>query len=454
MDGLVHGRRRQLRKEREARATRRRDLDQKHRDSTQLRKQRIDKLKALENDQGPLLLAPDGAAKEGTSSLNAETTDSFRHCYTCKKRFDGLHEFYSQLCPACAALNWRMRSASGDLAGRVALVTGARVKIGFEIALKLLRAGATVVATTRFPADAAARYAAAPDRGAWRDRLSFHGVDLRDVRGVEAFCAFLTETLDRLDVVVNNACQTVRRPPAYYAPLLDRERRAERALLAGDGGGGALAACARPPRWHGAASSAELSQLAVAGADDACDAALLPPGAVDVNGQQVDLRPVHSWRLPLDAVPTAEVVEVFAINAIAPFVLNARLLPLLARTAAAPPGRAFVVNVSAMEGKFYRHKTPHHPHTNMAKAALNMMTRTSAPDLADRLNVYMTCVDTGWINDENPLPRAARTAAAGFQTPIDEVDAAARVLHPVFHGLDAAEPLRGVFLKDYRESEW
>ena len=158
MDGLVHGRRRQLRKEREARATRRRDLDQKHRDSTQLRKQRIDKLKALENDQGPLLLAPDGAAKEGTSSLNAETTDSFRHCYTCKKRFDGLHEFYSQLCPACAALNWRMRSRSEDLSGRIALLTGARVKIGFETGLKLLRAGAYLIATTRFPHDLAARY--------------------------------------------------------------------------------------------------------------------------------------------------------------------------------------------------------------------------------------------------------------------------------------------------------
>ena len=158
MDGLVHGRRRQLRKEREARATRRRDLDQKHRDSTQLRKQRIDKLKALENDQGPLLLAPDGAAKEGTSSLEAETTDSFRHCYTCKKRFDGLHEFYSQLCPACAALNWRMRSRTEDLTGRVALLTGARVKIGFETGLKLLRAGAYLIATTRFPHDLAARY--------------------------------------------------------------------------------------------------------------------------------------------------------------------------------------------------------------------------------------------------------------------------------------------------------
>ena len=158
MDGLVHGRRRQLRKEREARATRRRDLDQKHRDSTQLRKQRIDKLKALENDQGPLLLAPDGAAKEGASSLEAETTDSFRHCYTCKKRFDGLHDFYSQLCPACAALNWRMRSRTEDLSGRIALLTGARVKIGFETGLKLLRAGAYLIATTRFPHDLAARY--------------------------------------------------------------------------------------------------------------------------------------------------------------------------------------------------------------------------------------------------------------------------------------------------------
>ena len=158
MDGLVHGRRRQLRKEREARATRRRDLDQKHRDSTQLRKQRIDKLKALENDQGPLLLAPDGAAKGGDASLEAAHTNSFRHCYTCKKRFDGLHDFYSQLCPSCAALNWRMRSRTEDMSGRVALLTGARVKIGFETGLKLLRAGAYLIATTRFPHDLAARY--------------------------------------------------------------------------------------------------------------------------------------------------------------------------------------------------------------------------------------------------------------------------------------------------------
>jgi len=175
----------------------------------------------------------------------------------------------------------------------------------------------------------------------------------------------------------------------------------------------------------------------------------------DANGQQVDLRPRNSWLLGLEEVSSPELVEVFAINALAPFVLNARLTPLLAATAAgAGERRAFVVNVSAMEGKFYRHKTPHHPHTNMAKAALNMMTRTAGADLADRASVFMTAVDTGWINDENPRPKAERIASTGFQTPIDEVDAAARVLHPVFHGLSAAEPFRGVFLKDYRPSEW
>ena len=159
---------------------------------------------------------------------------------------------------------------------------------------------------------------------------------------------------------------------------------------------------------------------------------------------------------------TPELAEVLAINTLAPFVINARLQPLLEAAACTPPpestseaGAAFVVNVSAMEGKFYRYKTPNHPHTNMAKAALNMMTRTSAPDLAASHRIFMTAVDTGWINDENPRERAARTAESHhFQTPIDEVDAAARVLHPVFDGVLTGAPLFGVFLKDYKETEW
>ena len=203
--------------------------------------------------------------------------------------------------------------------------------------------------------------------------------------------------------------------------------------------------------------------IAVVSRDDAAKAlAVVAPedetvsfvaGKTDVNGQQLDLREHNSWTATLDEVATAEVVEAQAINCVAPFILCSKLQPLLAR-AAQLRDRAFVVNVSAMEGKFYRYKTPNHPHTNMAKASLNMMTRTCGADLASRLRIYMTAVDTGWINDENPAPKAYRTAQTGFQTPIDEVDAAARILHPVFDGIVCETPLSGVFLKDYGETEW
>ena len=463
------------------------------------------------------------------------TLHTSRQCYTCKARFSKLHHFYAQFCESCAAVNWKMRGLSADLTGKVALLTGARVKIGFEIGLKLLRAGATLLATTRFPADAHRRYAAEADFEVWKGRLHVHAVDLRDARGLEHFCAMLDETLPRLDIIVNNACQTVRRPVSYYAHLLPAERKLDALVSASaeslkdggkDGKDGKDASLAVPPALAGHAervsrerarvarsptqprassidasiaademsvetsvetdgtdgktrrvgrrvsdvsddddaffpTPAQLSQLKLVAEDDVSLPAL---GALDVNGQQIDLRSNNSWRLKLEEVPLSELAEVMAINAIAPFVLNARLTPLLARSAALGEGTsgtneiraAFIVNVSAMEGKFYRHKTPNHPHTNMAKAALNMMTRTSAAELAESKRVFMTAVDTGWINDENPRPIAARIAKAhDFQTPIDEVDAAARVLHPVFHGYGpGVEPLRGVFLKDYVATEW
>ena len=418
------------------------------------------------------------------------------------------------------------------MTGRIALLTGARVKIGYEIGLKLLRAGATLVATTRFPADAAKRYAAEPDFASWRHRLHIHAVDLRDISALEGFCEFLKGTLPRLDVIVNNACQTVRRPASYYSHLLPAERRIEAALRAkrvrdvdsasGDetdgrnddstaamlpllaqhegwartrrsqGGGARQLAARGMGGTDGDAlgggvdkgcvdddgefypTAAELSQLKLAPEDHSTGVTPgvngeLPEGRLDVNGQQIDLRTHNSWLLKLEDVSVPELVEVMAINTLAPFLLNSRLQPLLAATAKAgaptdgatagdgpaAPGAAFIVNVSAMEGKFYRYKTPNHPHTNMAKAALNMMTRTSAGELAERDRVYMTAVDTGWINDENPRDRAARTAEVHhFQTPIDEVDAAARVLHPVFHGVATGKPLFGVFLKDFVSTEW
>ncbi|HSN14916.1 MAG TPA: SDR family oxidoreductase, partial [Anaeromyxobacteraceae bacterium] len=161
-----------------------------------------------------------------------------RKCYVCKAPYRQLHPFYDQLCPACGDENFARRTSTADLRGRVALVTGARVKIGYQAAILLLRTGCHVVALTRFPRDAAARYAREPDFASWRDRLTIHGIDLRHTPSVELLCQRLDATLPRLDFQIHNACQTVRRPPGFYAHLLEREHApiaslppAERELL-------------------------------------------------------------------------------------------------------------------------------------------------------------------------------------------------------------------------------
>ncbi|KAF0692199.1 Aste57867_16700 [Aphanomyces stellatus] len=182
-------------------------------------------------------------------------------------------------------------------------------------------------------------------------------------------------------------------------------------------------------------------------------AALFPAAQYDTNMQQVDLRSTNTWKLKIDQVELPELAEVFAINTLAPFILNKRAILLFDKS---PMPYKFIVNVSAMEGKFYRYKTPHHPHTNMAKAAVNMMTRTCAEELTGR-SIFMNSVDTGWINDENPREKAQEIAAThNFQTPLDEIDAAARILDPIFGGFQQEPHVfpSGQFFKDYQRSEW
>jgi len=341
-----------------------------------------------------------------------------RRCYVCKDLYRRVHAFYHLLCPDCAADNTRRRDAGTDLSGRRVLLTGGRVKIGFELALMMLRDGAEVAVTTRFPHDALRRFHAA---GAPVERLSVIGVDLRDPRQVLGLCDRLTRTWGRLDVLVNNAAQTIRRPVHAYA-----------ALAAGETG-------ALPP---GAWTAPGF------GGRPALTAAV--PEVVDPSGLLPDLSADNSWSAELGGLDPAELLEVQLVNAVAPALLCDRLLPLLT---ASSSERRYIVNVTAVEGRFaVRRKTSRHPHTNMAKAALNMLTRTSAGELAGR-GVYMCAVDTGWITDENPAPKRARIAAAGFRTPLDVVDGAARVYDPVLRG-EAGDPVWGVFLKDYREAEW
>lgn len=395
-----------------------------------------------------------------------------RDCYVCKAPFKKLHFFYDAMCPPCAELNYAKRFQTADLSGRVALITGARIKIGYQAALMMLRAGARVLVTTRFPRDAAARYAREADFDAWKDRLEVFGLDLRHAPSVETFARWLVATRPRLDILINNAAQTVRRPPAFYAHLLERETcgfdalpsEVKRLLEKHEECKAALGGIAPPTaqagfvRWSGGEgpglgirASAELSQIPCAYDDASGDREAFPEGRVDADLQQIDLRPVNSWRLRLADVPSPEMLEVQLVNAVAPFILASKLKPLMLRAT----GARHVVNVSAMEGQFARGtKTDKHPHTNMAKAALNMMTLTSAPDYA-RDGIYMNAVDTGWVTDEDPQAISLRKQREmDFQPPLDIVDGAARVCDPFFSGILSGTHEYGKFFKDYKPAPW
>lgn len=441
------------------------EKDRRARNATGIRSARID---ATFTAPKQIELLSSGFGHEG------EELNSPRNCYVCKEEFTKLHFFYDTMCKKCGDLNYRKRFQTASLNGQVALITGSRVKIGYQATLLMLRAGATVIATTRFPVDAALRYSKEEGYAVWGDRLHIHGLDLRHIPSVEIFASYVEQRHGHLDILINNAAQTVRRPPGFYAHLIDNEingyrvlpNEARKLLLDHEACKKQLASfchheeneSALPVAWHdqgpgiGLRESAQLSQIPYTHDRSFASEEIFPKGKLDADLQQVDLRKTNSWRLRLGEIPTTEMLEVQLVNSVAPFVLCNRLVSLMRRDYT---GQKHIVNVTAMEGKFFRFKKDErHPHTNMAKAALNMMTHTSAEDLS-KDGIYMNAVDTGWVTDEDPAELSQfKQKVHDFQPPLDIVDGAARVCDPFFSGILTNKHWCGKFLKDYFPIDW
>ncbi|MBU2912423.1 MULTISPECIES: SDR family NAD(P)-dependent oxidoreductase [Reichenbachiella] len=423
----------------------------------------------------PVFEAPKQLLLQNIPATDDRVLSSPRNCYVCKKEYTKLHHFYDAMCEECGDLNYMKRFQRADMTGQVVLITGSRLKIGYHICLMMLRSGATVIATTRFPVDSANRFAREEDYHDWKERLHIHGLDLRHIPSVELFASYVEQNFDRLDVIINNAAQTVRRPPGFYSHMMEKEllpyeqQSKEAQVLLKD-----HHACVRdltdygkalenndgamPVTWHGQEpgvgirASAKLSQIPYR-FDNSLEAAeIFPEGELDADLQQVDLRKTNSWRLRLGEVQTAEMLEVQLVNSVAPFVLINNLIGLMRKDYT---GQKHIINVSAMEGKFHRFKKEdRHPHTNMAKAALNMMTHTSASDFA-KDGIYMNAVDTGWVTDEDPVELAKKKEELhDFQPPLDIVDGAARVVDPLLDGINSGKHWCGKFLKDYFPIDW
>lgn len=416
-----------------------------------------------------LKIASDKAYEE------APELESARNCYVCKAEFTKLHFFYDTMCKTCGDFNYHKRFQTTDLTGQVALITGSRLKIGYHATLMMLKSGATVIATTRFPVDSAMRFAKEKDFNVWGHRLHIHGLDLRHTPSVEIFASYIEHKFDRLDILINNAAQTVRRPPGFYKHLMENEllnfhdvpKDAQIILknhqdfkveLNQITHGDLSTEKALPVAWHGEGpgigirASAELSQIPYSYDNSLVAEEVFPVGKLDADLQQVDLRKTNSWRLRLGEIQTPEMLEVQLVNAVAPFVLCNRLVGMMRRDYT---GKKHIVNVTAMEGKFYRFKKEdRHPHTNMAKAALNMMTHTSASDFA-KDGIFMNAVDTGWVTDEDPADLSNyKQEVHDFQPPLDIVDGAARICDPFIDGINSGKHWCGQFLKDYNPIDW
>jgi len=353
-----------------------------------------------------------------------------KSCYCCNKKYNLAHSFYNRLCPSCAATSYAKRFVNKDLSNLTAVVTGCRVKVGYATTLKLLRNGASVIGTSRFPALALEQYQGEPDHAEWQHRLKVYGLDLRILSEIEYFVAFVIREFNKLDILVNNAAQTIKYPEHHFYPLISSERE----LLKS-----ANARCLPNPTPIG-------KEL------EAIDSKMHINNAIKLNrfNQPVDSREKTSWNSTLSEISLVELLEVNLINQIAPFLLIQQFKKDMARTG---DDVSHVINVTSTEGLFnHANKTSYHPHTNMTKASLNMITRTSAEEFF-KSNILMNSVDVGWISTGACENLRQQQFEKAYIPPLDSVDGASRALDPIYRALEGNKEYGRLF-KDFKVHEW
>lgn len=364
-------------------------------------------------------------------------------CYICRCDIVHSHDFYKELCNLCGSINFAKRDFKCNMKGKTAIVTGGRVKIGFETAIRLLRNGCRVIVTTRFTVDAYERYSALEDFHTFKNRLTLVQLNLKDLKSLAEFIDYVKESYDHIDILINNAAQTIKRDSNFYkkeilSEYIDNLTTGNRIEYTSMSKRLEYATNKTVKFLTDSKENGDINfSLSKIFTDDET---IYPTGLVDEYGQQIDMRESNSWILKLNDVSPVELAEVFIVNVIAPFILSSQLLDIMETKVHSD--KSYIINVSSMEGCFSRKKSDNHPHTNMAKAALNMFTRTSAETLV-KSNIIMVAVDTGWNNNQDPK-------SYNTYTPIDCVDGAARILDPIYRKLNRS----GVFYKDYQETEW
>ena len=413
--------------------------------------------------------------KSQDKAKQTNSTNRSQFCFICQQYFTQYHHFYPDICFNCGHLNYVKRNQTIDLKNRIALVTGARLRIGYATALKLLRSGATVIATTRFPHDAAKRYANEIDFEEWQNCLHIYGLDLRHLKYLDSFIKHFIDCYSRLDIIINNAAQTVRRPPLYYRHLLDFESSSRQHLpkqlqalvsrnhnfcLDNDFSkfDNLIPNETRKNKQQAITKSTDkadfsalLSQINAIAEDLETDPNLFPQGQYNHDGEQLDLRRFNSWLMKDEEVEILELLEVQIINAIAPFVINSRLKDLMKRS---PELDKYIINVSSAEGRFdTENKSWRHPHTNMAKAALNQMTKTCAKEYAQH-RIFMNVVDPGWVSFQQPHSDVQKMKEKGLKFHLDTVDSAARICDPLYLGITKQKYPYGKLFRNYQEISW